>query len=52
MSKQFESIMENLLTLLEYAKGDKSKAKSKIVEYTDSDLKSLKKEDSDALMEE
>jgi hypothetical protein len=43
--------MESLLNLLEYAKGDISKAKSKIVEYTDADLEPLKKEDSDTLME-
>ena len=48
MSKQFDSIMESLLNLLEYAKGDKSKAKSKMVEYTESDLESLKEDDSKA----
>jgi hypothetical protein len=43
--------MESLLNLLEYAKGDKSKAKSKIVEYNEPDLQPLKQDDSDVLME-
>ena len=51
MSKQFNSIMESLLSLLEYAKGDKSKAKSKMVEYTESDLEHLKTDESKAQTE-
>jgi putative transcriptional regulator len=35
MSKQFESIMEGLADLLEYAQGDTTKARSKVIEAPD-----------------
>lgn len=51
MSEQFNSIMEGLNDLLEYTKGDKTKARSKIVTvpdvkplklYTNQDIKTLR----------
>jgi len=42
MSKQYESIMEGLNEALEYVKGDKTKARSRVVEYNGLNVKPLK----------
>lgn len=42
MSEQFESMMEGLTELLEYAKGDKTKGRSRVVEVKDLNVKPLK----------
>ena len=48
MGEQFESMMEGLTELLEYAKGDKTKGRSRVVEVKDlvvAPLKQYSKED-------
>ncbi|MCL2200612.1 MAG: helix-turn-helix domain-containing protein [Oscillospiraceae bacterium] len=53
MSKQFDSMMEGLTELLEYAKGDRSKCRTRVVEvkslnvtplkqYSEDEIKSLR----------
>jgi putative transcriptional regulator len=42
MSKQFESMMEGLNELLEYAKGDKTKCRVRVVEIPDIQVQPLK----------
>jgi len=42
MSTQYESIMQGLNEVLEYVKGDKSKARSRVVEHKGLNVKPLK----------
>jgi len=41
MSRQFESMMEGLNEALEYAKGDKTKGRSRVVEVKNLNVKPL-----------
>jgi len=49
MSEHFESMMEGLTELLEYAKGDKTKGRSRVVEVKDISVKPLKHYSNDEL---
>jgi len=49
MSKQYESMMEGLTELLEYAKGDTTKGRTRVVEIKDLRVKPLKTYDKDEL---
>jgi putative transcriptional regulator len=49
MSKQFDSMIEGLTELLEYAKGDKTKGRTRVVEAKDLTVSPLKKYDKDEL---
>ena len=49
MSKQFESMMEGLTELLEYAKGDNTKGRTRAAEVKDLNVKPLKTYDKDEL---
>jgi len=49
MSRQFDSMMEGLTELLEYAKGDNTKGRTRVVEVKDLNVKPLKAYDKDEL---
>ena len=49
MSEQFESMMEGLNELLEYAKGDKTKGRARVVEIPHIQVKPLKQYNKDEL---
>jgi len=49
MSRQFDSMMEGLTELLEYAKGDTTKGRTRVVEIKNPSVKPLKAYDKDEL---
>ena len=49
MSEQFESMMEGLAELLEYAKGDKAKGRSRVIETKGLNVRPLKEYSKDEL---
>ena len=49
MSEQFDSMMEGLTELLDYAKGDKTKGRSRVVEAKNLNVKPLKHYNNDEL---
>jgi len=49
MSKQFDSMMEGLTELLDYAKGDKTKGRTRVVENKNLRVEPLKTYDKDEL---
>lgn len=49
MSNQFDSMMEGLNELLDYAKGDKAKCRIRVVEIPDLHVKPLKQYDKEEL---
>ena len=49
MSKQFDSMMEGLTELLEYAKGDATKGRTRVIEVKNLNVKPLKTYDKEEL---